>query len=431
VVKPRGKHAAAAGLSLAVVLASTLATLTLGAMAKQPCASGDWADGRQYRRLCYTDIVPLYATEHLRSGRFPFLDPCPPAEAAECDEYPVLTMYLMRLSASVGRGFAGFFYANAFFLAACASVIAWALHRMVGHRALWFALAPTLLIYGFVNWDLLAVALATGATLAYLRKLDGLSGALLGLGAAAKLYPGLLVVPFVLGRIHGGRRKDAVALAGWAAGAYLAVNLPIVVAAREPWLTFFRFNSERPVDWDSLWFVVCERLQAGGSCSWSVALVNLLSLLAFVGLAASIWWVKRLRDPHFPTWTFAFPLLVSFLLTNKVYSPQYGLWLLPWFALALPDFRLFAAFEAADVAVFVTRFTWFGRLSADAGDPAFAGFAGVPLGAFELAVVVRAVVLALCLVGWVLRSADERLLLDGAVAESRTAAGPPPRDVTR
>ena len=38
-----------------------------------------------------------------------------------------------------------------------------------------------------------------------------------------------------------------------------------------------------------------------------------------------------------------------FLLTNKVYSPQYSVWLLPLFALALPQLRLFIAFEIADL----------------------------------------------------------------------------------
>ena len=44
------------------------------------------------------------------------------------------------------------------------------------------------------------------------------------------------------------------------------------------------------------------------------------------------------------------------MLSNKVYSPQFSLWLLPWFALALPNLRLFIAFEAADVIVFLTEF---------------------------------------------------------------------------
>ena len=86
-----------------------------------------------------------------------------------------------------------------------------------------------------------------------------------------------------------------------------------------------------------------------------------------------MWRCKARRDPGFPRWTLGFPLIVLFLLTNKVYSPQYSLWLLPWFALALPHLRLFVAFEAADVAVFVTRFSWFGAARRDHN-----GFAGMP-----------------------------------------------------
>jgi hypothetical protein len=93
---------------------------------------------------------------------------------------------------------------------------------------------------------------------------------------------------------------------------------------------------------------------------------------------------------------------VVFLLTGKVYSPQFSLWLLPWFALVLPNPWLFVALSASDVAVFVTRFSWFGRLSAEGGDPAFAGFDGAPLGAFQLAVALRAAVLVGCLVAWTL-----------------------------
>ena len=95
-----------------------------------------------------------------------------------------------------------------------------------------------------------------------------------------------------------------------------------------------------------------------------------------------------------------------FLLTNKVYSPQYGLWLLPWFALALPNPTLFVLFELSDVAVFVTRFTWFGRLAADSGDPAFAGYHGrAARGVRDRRSLIRALVLVACLVAWVARRA--------------------------
>ena len=81
---------------------------------------------------------------------------------------------------------------------------------------------------------------------------------------------------------------------------------------------------------------------------------------------------------------------------GKLYSPQFGLWLLPWFALALPNLRLFVAFQLTDVAVYVTEFSWL-------GGGVEGGLAGLPLGAMQLAILARAVVLVLCLVSWVRR----------------------------
>jgi hypothetical protein len=124
--------------------------------------------------------------------------------------------------------------------------------------------------------------------------------------------------------------------------------------------------------------------------------------------------------PTFPRWTLAFPLIVAFLLTNKVYSAQYSLWLLPWFALALPSLRLFVAFEVADIAVFVTQFSWFGTASRDQGVPGFDGFAGPPLGALELALVARALVLVACLVAWI-RSKEEDAVIVTREVESSAA----------
>jgi uncharacterized membrane protein len=400
-----------AGASILVVLAATLITLGVGAAIKEPCAAGDWSDGRQYRRFCYSDVVPLLGTEHLQGGRLPFLDACPTSGENQCDEYPVLTMYFMRAAAWISNDYAGFFHANEFLLGILGLAAAAMLYAIGRTRATYFALAPTLLIYAFVNWDLLAVALATGATLAFLRRRDAATGALIGLGAAAKLYPILLLVPFALAKVRERRSREAISLGVWAAIVFAAVNLPFALAAPHSWATFFRFNTHRAVDWDSLWFVACSRLHGGATgCDWSVPLINALSLVLFIALAGALYWGRRLRQPDFPRWTFAFPLIAAFLLTNKVYSPQYGLWLLPWFALALPSLPLFAAFEVTDVAVFLTRFSWFARLS-DLG--------GLPIGAFQVAVVARDAVLILCLVAWVLRSRDEQLpSLDGAVQPS-------------
>jgi uncharacterized membrane protein len=399
-------------IGLGLVLLCLGGTLIVGAVSKAPCASGRWSEGQQYRLLCYTDIVPLLGTEQLAGGRLPFLQPCV-ASTANCDEYPVLTMYLMRMAGWVSDTDYPIYFAATvalLWLAAIATTIS--LYAVVGTRALFFALAPTLLVYGVVNWDLLAVALATAAVPAFFLRRDVLAGVLLGLGASAKFYPAMLVVPLIAQRLQD-REPDRAIRLGWAtAGSYLAVNLPFFVASPSSWLTFLRFNSERCADFDSLWSIAW-RFREGNSCP-PIRTVNIAAAAAFVVLFSAVWAAKARRWPAFPRWTLAFPLVVSFLLTNKVYSPQYGLWLLPLFALALPDVRTFLAFSLADVAVFLTRFWWFGWMGGvdlpgpvasllrtlGENDPA------VSQKIFEWAVLVRAVVLVWCLVAWVLRTPE-------------------------
>jgi uncharacterized membrane protein len=385
--------------SLVVVLAATIFSLGLGFLIKSPCL-GSWSDGRQYNRLCYSDVAALYASEDRDRGldqdRVPYVD-------GE-NEYPVLTGLFMGLAALPADSYASFFVWTAALLTVCALATSWALHRAAGGNALLFALSPTLAIYGFLNWDLLAVALATGATLAHLRRRGGAAGVLLGLGTAAKLYPGLLLVPFAVGLVRKGRRGDAQRMLGAAAIAWGIVNLPLAAASPERWSEFFRFNAERSADWDSVWFLLQRHL----GVTWDPSTVNVLAAASFVGIAALLWRAASRRGV--PAWTFGFPLLVVFLLTSKVYSPQYGLWLIPWFALVLPDLRLFAAFQAADVAVFVTRFQFFARYG-DTGE-------GLPFWSFELAVLIRAAILVVCVVAWLRRQPEPRPLRAALVAES-------------
>lgn len=372
---PPGK----AGIGL--VLAVTLLTLAIGYVVKRPCLTDEPWNGRQYTTLCYSDVAALYGAEGLDRNLVPYLE--------HDNEYPVLTGFTMWLASLPADSFESFFNWTAVLLGAAALVTAWLLNRLAGDRALYFALAPTLAAYAFMNWDLLAVVLAMGGTITYLKGRDRPTGILLGLGAAAKLYPALLVVPFVLGRLREKRWRDAVRIAGWATGAWLVVNLPVAITNFDRWSEFFRFNSERPVDWDSLWFIANRH-----GAEFSTTAVNVLSALFFVAVSALLWRLAAARRPDFPAWTFGFPIVVTFLLTSKVYSPQFSLWLLPWFALALPDPRYFIAFSVADIAVFVTRFPFFASLD---------GTGGLPFEAFEVALLVRAAVLVACLVAWVRR----------------------------
>jgi Glycosyltransferase family 87 len=406
--RPRsvGVHTVGLG-TVFVVLAGTL---VIGHAIKTPCVHGDWSDGRPFTRLCSNDIVQLLEHEQLTGGRLPYLQPCG-GEGGPCDEYPPLMMWTMRLTASAsGPSQTQFFYWNAILLWLAAFWIAYVLYQLVGSRALYFAAAPTLAIYATFNWDLLAVLLAVAGTYAYLTRRDAWAGGLLGLGAATKLFPALLILPFVAGRYREGESDRGVLLASSSVAAWLAANLPFALLAFSGWWEFFRFNGERPASFDSVWFVGCEWASDIG-CT-DTRLVNFASGALFIFGVAVAWWTKRRREPSFPRWSLGFPIVALFLITTKVYSPQYSLWLLPWFALALPHLGLFLAFEIADMAVFVSEFSWFGTLNHIDG-----GLAGiVPLGAFEVAIVLRTLVLLACVVAWVRQRATRPLPVAASAA---------------
>ncbi len=377
-------------ISLAIVLVCGTVTFGVGVAWKSYCSSGNWNDTRQYTTGCYTDIIPLLGTEQLANGRLPFLDACVKS-TGNCDEYPVLTMYFMRAAASLsGPQPSAFFWVNAAMLWLCAMVVIACCYFLVGTRALLIALAPTLLLSGVLNWDLFTVALSSAALLYFFTRREATSGAFLGLGAAAKFFPALLVIPLAVDRIRSREPDRAIGLAWSAAGVWVIANLPFAAVALGSWWEFFRFNATRGADYDSLWYIAY-RL-TGGYAYAHTKLINLASAGLFVGLVALVWALKARRHPAFPRWTLGFPILVLFLLTNKVYSPQYSLWLLPWFALALPGLWRFALFQLADTVVYITRFKWFATLD---------GLPGPSEAFFEATLLLRAIVLIACLAAWI------------------------------
>lgn len=359
-----------------MVLLVALAAIGLAVLAKSWCGvpSSPEAD---YLGWCYSDVPPLYFTEQLDQGATPYLD--------HPVEYPVLTGALMWLAAVVTTDVDGFVWVTYALLAAAGLGVAWLLAREVGWpRALAFAAAPTLAISAVVNWDLPAVLLATAGIVAHRRGHDLGSGVALGLGTAAKLFPALFVLPLALaaGRLRGTRA--ALATVGAAAGVWTLVNVPVLLAAPTNWWRFFELSRERPSDWDALSTIVLD------VTGWQVGVSTLNTVLlaifavAYLGLLA---YAGR-RDPAHTWHLAALPLLALFLLSSKVYSPQFSLWLLPLLAFAFPGWLPWLAFGIADVAVTLTRFRYLANFVGDDGlDGAW------PQGPFTAAILVRAAVL--------------------------------------
>lgn len=396
VVEP-SHHVAATALLAVAVLTVGLAwkSLQLSSLAGQ------------YLWWGYSDIPPLFHTERLDVGAVPYLD--------HAVEYPVLTGLQMWMSSAPATDGRSFLWWTAPILAAGVAITAGVLVREVGwRRALVVAAAPTLLVSGVVNWDLPSVALATAGMVAHRRGRDGWAGAWLGLGTAAKLWPAIALLALVPAAWSLRGRRAGLATAVAAAGTWLAVNLPVMAVAPSGWWRFVELNRERPLDWDPLLAVAARAL------AWQPAFetVNLLSAAALVGGTAVILFVTVRRTTP-DRWHHAvLPLLAWFLLANKVWSPQFSLWLLPLFALTFPGWRWVLAFGAADVAVTLTRFRYLGNFVDDPASQAGA-WSSTP---FDTALVVRAVVLVGAVwVGWRrATTADDPLSPTGP---SRAAAG--------
>ena len=389
-----GVRAPTRSIGIGAVFLLLAGTLAIGHAIKAPCVHGDWSDGRPFTWLCHTDIIPLFGNEQLYGDRLPYLDPCEETEGT-CDEYPVLTTWMMRFAASVAGPYnTRFFYANA--------IILWLAALLDRVPPLYRGRASSAVLRARSHPRDLRHAEPRSAPRRARHRRNGclppstrrhLRGPARSRRRGEAL-PGAPRDP-VRGRsVPGPRTRPGDPPRLGRRGHLDRGQSPLRARRYERLVGVLQLQR---LETGRLGQPVVPRVRAGQrvGCT-NTRLVNLGSLGLFIGWVAIVWTIKARRQPGFPRWTLGFPLIVLFLLTNKVYSPQYSVWLLPWFALALPHLRLFLAFEAADMAVFVTRFSWFGLL-----DGHHNGFAGSPLGAFEVAIFVRAVVLIICVIAWV------------------------------
>lgn len=346
----------ASGLTPGLVLA-TIATTVAGWLFKAHCVlDGAWDAGEQYTVGCYTDVVPFWSARGVADGLTPYLE--------TALEYPVLAGGQIWLSGGLARVLGGsavsFLGWVTLFNAVLAVAVLVALAALgVSRRRLWWwALAPPLVLYLGHNWDLLPILAVVAAIALHRRVRPGWAGVAVGIGTAAKLFPGLLLPLLVLTHL---RRRDArgvVALVGGAAAAWLVANLPVAWVAPDAWAEFYTFSSERLGTYAATWTV----LERTGVLATDVAQRNLAATAAFlVGGAAIV--AAGWRSRRGLEWTLLLPLLAWFLLTNKVYSPQFDLWLVPVALLALRRLWPLAAFFVADALVYWAEFWWLADLA--------------------------------------------------------------------
>jgi hypothetical protein len=132
---------------------------------------------------------------------------------------------------------------------------------------------------------------------------------------------------------------------------WLAVNVPVLIVAPSGWARFYVFSKDRGADWGSIWYMF-EHFNVPVLGNPQLSVLNLLTEVFFAVACAAIA-VLALAAPRRPRLPqLCFLVLAAFLMTNKVWSPQYVVWLVPLAVLARPRLWPYLLWQLAEVAYF-------------------------------------------------------------------------------
>lgn len=372
-----------------MILGSTIGMLAIGYISKANCirpnsAGTDvtWSGNRQYVSACYSDIIPLYGIEGISQGHFPYLYSWVENGHTRYMEYPVLSGLFQWFSGLVASPFNAlfrtynlgippvsvYFTVCALLLSAAWVTAVWYTFRLAQHRpwdTLLVALSPLVGVQIFTNFDALAILATMAALYSFTTGRYRRAGIWAGLGAAAKLYPALTLFVFlILGarRLRGKKAPDG-AVGGcltallWAMGTWAAVNLPILTLSPAGWAHFFTFNAGRSFEYGTIPKLLEDYfgLPVTSLAPSTQSLIS-IALMALALAAIAIMGYRVTREPTVVELMFLATL--AFLATNKVWSTQYSLWLIPLIGLAYPRPRLVLAWGFNEALVWLCAMWW-------------------------------------------------------------------------
>jgi hypothetical protein len=198
------------------------------------------------------------------------------------------------------------------------------------------------------RFDLLPTALTAAVLAALLHRRDVLAGVLLAVAIAVKLYPGVLV-PLGVAWVWRRRGREAgLRWLGLVAGVTVAIFLPFAIVSPGGLAHAFGVQLSRPLQLESLGaaFLIAAHHIAGvdlvlrsdhGSQNIETGAAGVLGTLTSIVQVCAIAWVA---------WAFArgpatrerlviaaAAAIAAFMAFNKVFSPQFMIWLVPLVAL--------------------------------------------------------------------------------------------------
>ena len=271
------------------------------------------------------------------------------------------------------------------------TVTAWYVRRLA--EKVRFGLSPDLSLIAYCSlvivtsfylpwrYDLFPALLTMLAFTALINRKPLGAGIWLGFGTAAKLYPIVLLPVFFLFCVVESRKSAGLKLVGGFGAALSLCLLPLAALSPTALLSFLKYHQMRGLEIESIPAGLILLAHAWGLTSASVVvnygadhivsasaplLIRWLPLV-FAALFGIVLWKawSRFRNEGragqieaATLLTYTITALLAFILANKVFSPQYLIWLLPFVPLLRPRpaLSLLAVF-ALTTAIFPYNFS--------------------------------------------------------------------------
>lgn len=319
-----------------------------------------------------------FFADQMAEGRFPYRD-----FSIEYPPVSLLFFLIPRLFASSESGYHIAFAAQTLLLDLLGLVMLRSLARRLGYseRGTFVAATAMLLAFGPMaidHFDFVVGVLTLAAVYAFIRGWHSGAWFILGLAAMTKIFPVVIAPLFAL---YLWRRGDYRAI--WNGGIVFGATLvaaaaPFLIKGFEGFANSFTYHSERGLQIESTYASAILLGDQGGignagldfnHGAWNLsgslpdALARfspLITAILLILLYNFYGWFQISRglsgEPVHERWliTFAALAVILFMLSNKVFSPQYMLWLYPLAAVSVGNRRI--TFGAAfAVIVFLTQ----------------------------------------------------------------------------
>jgi len=248
-------------------------------------------------------------------------------------EYPLGAVLLFGLEAWLGGGTTR--NANALLMAPLAVLTSAAVWLTRMPYAPWLAALigfwPANSFFWQYKFDLAPAALLVVGLVLALRGRWGLSGVVLAAGTLVKWTPALAVVALVAWLLTTRRVRDAIVHAGAFAATLALVYVPFIVWSQTEVLAAYERQSGRSITPESVWYLLLRPFDlahvrthisfSAGAPRWANVGAGLLQAAVVLALVAA---AARARTQRAAV-ALAALVPVAFLLTNRIFSPQFML----------------------------------------------------------------------------------------------------------